>query len=122
MGDGGDGDGAGGEGDCDSNSVVGGGEGGGSCAEGVQIAQLSWQSSGYGGSLHLKNRSISVVTSRLQYAGSWSAHAAGCELGASEGEDGEGEGGGGEAGGGCIGGVDAALAPLRSDRNMQSLS
>ena len=62
--------------------------------------------------LHLENRSIGVVTSRWQYAGSWSAHAAGCELGASEGEDGEGDGGGCEAGGGCIGGVDAALAPL----------
>ena len=46
-----------------------------------------------------------MVSSRWQYAGSWSAHAAGCELGASEGEDGEGEGGGdgrglGDSGGG----------------------
>ena len=112
MGDGGGGDGAGGEGGGDCNTVVVGGEGGGSCAEGMQIAQLSLQSSRYSGSLHLENRSIGVVTSRWQYAGSWSAHAAGCELGASEGEDGEGDGGGCEAGGGCIGGVDAALAPL----------
>ena len=122
MGEGGGGGGAGGEGDCESNTVVGGGVGGGSCADGVQIAQLSLQSSRYCTSLHLKNRSIGVVTSRWQKVESRSVHAAGCELGASEDEDGEGEGGGGEAGGGCIGGVDAALAPLRSDRNMQSLS
>ena len=49
MGDGGGGDGAGGEGGGDGDTVVGGGEGGGSCAEGVQIAQLSLQSSRYGG-------------------------------------------------------------------------
>jgi hypothetical protein len=110
MGDGGGGDGAGGEGGGDCNTVVVGGEGGGSCAEGVQIAQLSLQSSRYGGVWHLRIISIGGVSSCLQNAGFWSAHAAGCELGASEGEDGEGDGGCGEAGGGCIGGVDAALA------------
>ena len=49
MGDGGGGDGAGGEGGGDGDTVVGGGEGGGSSAEGVQIAQLSLQSSRYSG-------------------------------------------------------------------------
>ena len=105
MGDGGGGDGAGGEGGGDCNTVVVGGEGGGSCAEGVQIAQLSLQSSRYSGSLHLENRSIGVVTSRWQYAGSLSSHRSDGGLGEGEGEDGEGEGGGdggglGDSGGG----------------------
>ena len=92
MGDGGGGDGAGGEGGGDGDTVVGGGEGGGSSAEGVQIAQLRLQSSRYSGSLHLENRSIGVVTSRWQNAGSWSAHAADGGLGEGEGEDEEGDG------------------------------
>ena len=62
-----------------------------------------------------------VTITRSHVAGSWSAHAADGGLGGGDGEDGEGEGGGGEAGGGCIGGVDAALALLRSERNKQSL-
>ena len=63
--------------------------------------------------------SIIVTISRSHTAGSWFRHAADGGLGAGEGGDGEGEGGGGEAVDGCI---DPALAPLRSDRNMQSLS
>ena len=121
MGDGGGGDGAGGEGGGDGDTVVGGGEGGGSSAEGVQIAQLSLQSTRYSGSLHLENRSIGVVTSRWQYAGSLSSHRSDGGLGEGEGEDGEGDGGRCEAGGGGIGGVGSALALLRSERDMQSL-
>ena len=71
--------------------------------------------------MHLKNRSIGVVISRWQYAGSWSSHRSDGGLGEGEGEDGEGDGGCCEAGGGGIGGVGSALALLRSERNMQSL-
>ena len=63
-GDGPGGGGVGGGGDCDT--VVGGGKGGGSCAEGVQIKQLSLQSSRYGTVLHLVITSILVVTSLWQ--------------------------------------------------------
>ena len=63
-----------------------------------------------------------VATSRWQKAGSLFGMQPYGGLGAGKGGDGEGEGGCGEAVGGCIGGVDPALAPLRSNRNMQSLS
>ena len=62
--------------------------------------------------------SMSVRSSRSQNAGSWFRHTiADGGLGAGEGEGGRGE----AAVGGCIGGDDPAIAPLRSDRNMQSL-
>ena len=75
----------------------------------------------YGSSKHFRSISIIVINSLWQNAGSELAHAAGCGLGEGEGEDREGDGSGGEGGGGCIGRLDTALAPPRSERNMQSL-
>ena len=119
---------------------LGDGGGGGGVDDTVQNWQLSWQLAMIDGVLHLVILSMSVLNSRWHFSASLSTHAGrdgnggdGREPGGGggEGDGGSGDGGGGDdGGGGGDGGVgedgswgrtDAALVPLRSERNMQSL-
>ena len=116
---------------------LGDGGGGGGVDDTVQNWQLSWQLAMIGPVLHLVILSMSVLNSRWHFSASLSTHAGrdgnggdGSEPGGGGGEgdggrgglgegDGSGDGGGGDDG--SWGRTDAALVPLRSERNMQSL-